>query len=165
MNILKLTLRVATRQLWAGRIGEAYPISTENRSRFWIVIGEPEPPRSRDEKVGINQDISRFIPTNLAKKIGKSQDISRFSPTLGSKIGKSWGYPDSPRLKTENRGESRYIPTLPESPRNFKQSGRPPRSRSRPVPTRFLSGFYPPRDISPIVATRDFKNRHVFTDL
>ena len=41
----------------------------------------------------------------------------------------------------KSRGESRFA----------KKSGRPPWSRSRPDPTRFWSGFYPPRDISPIV--------------
>ena len=115
--------------------------------------GHPEPnpdllksqgghPESRDEKIGENRDISRFIPSYLSKKIGKSWDISRFSPTLGSKVGIIW---DISRLNPN------YLEILKSrdghpDPDLSKSWGGHPNPDPRPVPTR----FYPPRDISPI---------------
>ena len=53
---------------------------------------------------------------------------------------------------------SRFVKKSGRPPRSqsrfVKKSGRPPRSQSRPDPTRFLSRFYPPRDISPMVGVR-----------
>ena len=71
------------------------------------------PSRSRDEKDGINRGQSHL------------------SPTFEPKIGKSRGYPDSPRLKAKNWGGSGLASIYPELPRNFKKSGCPARSQSR----------------------------------
>ena len=101
--------------------------------------GRDLPSQSRDEKNGISRD---FIPTfpdffvqftrKVGIKVGINRGQSRFSPTFEPKIGKSRGYPDSPRLEAKNRGESGLASIYPELLRNFKKSGRPPRSRSRP---------------------------------
>ena len=83
----------------------------------------------------------------LAPNIRKSRGQSWISPTLGSKIGKSWDCPQLFRTFLENSksrdGLSRSIPTL-------RRIWDWP---SRPIPTWFLSGFYPPRDILPKPAT------------
>ena len=67
-------------------------------------VGHPDPdpdlsksrgghPESRDEKVGENRDISRFIPTYLAKK---NQEKSGYIPIL-------------PNFGLKSQGESRYM--------------------------------------------------------
>ena len=83
----------------------------------------------------IYPDFPRFIPTFL--------DFSQLSSIfpdlfLTKKPKKNWG-----KLRFPPRSRSRFV----------KKSGWPFRSRSRPDPTLCLSRYYPPRDISPMVAS------------
>ena len=99
---------------------------------------------------------SGYFEDNEGEK--KSRDNSRFP----GKFEIISIFPDSSKYPDLSRLLSNKIPMPPTRPdfllrpprsrsRFFKKSGRPPRSRSRPDSTRFLSRYYPPRDISPIV--------------
>ena len=101
-NFNKLNMVIASDQVWARSIGEASPISTENRdrdfffvlistkieigiffsswSRFCIEIGEPEPPRKVGIKVGINRgQISTLLDFfgKFPRKVGIKVGINR----------------------------------------------------------------------------------------
>ena len=74
-------------------------------------------------------------PESRDEKVGENRDISQFIPTyLAKKSGNVRIYPNSPRLLAQKA----------------QKSGRPSQSRSPTHPDPILSGFYPPRDISPI---------------
>ena len=123
----------------------SYPVSTMGKiSRGW--------PSQLFLKVGSGQD----LPSRLFSKVGSGHDLpsqksgwkSRdtswlFLTYLAEKIGKS-------------RDISRFSPTYPDLPQNFKKSGWPSgmaipicQKVGMAIPIRhdpILSGFYPPRD-------------------
>ena len=159
-------------QAWARSIGEASPISTENRDRDFFFIPISILHRDRGAQTSSkSQDKSRDksrpnldSPRLFWQIFSKSRDKSR--PNL-----------DSPRLFGWKSGRVEAIPTLPDFwlkvgesrdwPRlssnclgNFESRGGLPdldflKSRGGLPdldldPTRFLSRYYPPRDISPM---------------
>ena len=138
-------------------------------------LGSEWPPQSWCGKIGISRGEILTYPDffgQFPRKVGIKVGINWGQSPILLNFGHKNLYLYSPRLRLKSQGESRYILILPDLPwlipnylDIFKKSRRPPWSRSRFVkklgrppwiwiPTRpdpFLSGTYPPWDISPMV--------------